>query len=145
MSRQVPNPYHDLPEPLGLPPSDSQNFGSPLSGIGNNGGPSGGGGGGTPGGGPAKPTYAKRGKITIVACVPCRKRKTKVSDAMLPLMHAQTRALSAVEGSMTDVQCYCSAMGSVQLAVNGTSTRFMISEPVLMLGKQCREGWNLQL
>jgi len=24
-------------------------------------------------------TYAKRGKITIVACVPCRKRKTKVS------------------------------------------------------------------
>ncbi|KAL9092482.1 MAG: hypothetical protein Q9159_000829 [Coniocarpon cinnabarinum] len=26
---------------------------------------------------PSKPTYAKRGKITIVACVPCRKRKTK--------------------------------------------------------------------
>ena len=25
-----------------------------------------------------KPTYAKRGKITVVACVPCRKRKTKV-------------------------------------------------------------------
>jgi len=27
--------------------------------------------------GPGKPTYSKRGKITIVACVPCRKRKTK--------------------------------------------------------------------
>ena len=26
---------------------------------------------------PGKPTYSKRGKITIVACVPCRKRKTK--------------------------------------------------------------------
>ncbi|TKA73117.1 hypothetical protein B0A49_03413 [Cryomyces minteri] len=31
-----------------------------------------------------KPTYAKRGKITIVACVPCRKRKTKVRLNMLP-------------------------------------------------------------
>jgi hypothetical protein len=27
--------------------------------------------------GSGKPTYSKRGKITIVACVPCRKRKTK--------------------------------------------------------------------
>jgi hypothetical protein len=27
---------------------------------------------------PNRPTYAKRGKITIVACVPCRRRKTKV-------------------------------------------------------------------
>jgi hypothetical protein len=27
--------------------------------------------------GPLKPTYAKRGKITIVACVYCRRRKTK--------------------------------------------------------------------
>lgn len=27
----------------------------------------------------SKTTYSKRGKITIVACVPCRKRKTKVS------------------------------------------------------------------
>ncbi|OCL04980.1 hypothetical protein AOQ84DRAFT_299807 [Glonium stellatum] len=27
--------------------------------------------------GPNRPTYAKRGKITIVACVPCRRRKTK--------------------------------------------------------------------
>jgi hypothetical protein len=35
------------------------------------------GGGKAPGSG-NKPTYAKRGKITIVACVPCRKRKTKV-------------------------------------------------------------------
>ncbi|KAF2142065.1 uncharacterized protein K452DRAFT_26023 [Aplosporella prunicola CBS 121167] len=26
---------------------------------------------------PMKPTYAKRGKITIVACLPCRRRKTK--------------------------------------------------------------------
>lgn len=37
---------------------------------------------GAPGGGggaqtPNKPTYSKRGKITIVACVPCRRRKTK--------------------------------------------------------------------
>ncbi|KAF2757070.1 hypothetical protein EJ05DRAFT_501611 [Pseudovirgaria hyperparasitica] len=29
------------------------------------------------GAGPNKPSYAKRGKITIVACVPCRRRKTK--------------------------------------------------------------------
>ena len=35
------------------------------------------GGGSQPPGGPAKPTYSKRGKITIVACVPCRRRKTK--------------------------------------------------------------------
>src|ERR1700712_5022670 len=27
--------------------------------------------------GPNKPVYSKRGKITIVACVPCRRRKTK--------------------------------------------------------------------
>jgi hypothetical protein len=27
--------------------------------------------------GPLKPTYAKRGKITIVACIYCRRRKTK--------------------------------------------------------------------
>ena len=40
--------------------------------------------GGSPGGapqppnpGPTKPTYSKRGKITIVACVNCRRRKTK--------------------------------------------------------------------
>ncbi|QDS72658.1 hypothetical protein FKW77_002666 [Venturia effusa] len=30
-----------------------------------------------PQGGPPKPTYSKRGKITIVACVNCRRRKTK--------------------------------------------------------------------
>ncbi|RDI87158.1 hypothetical protein Vi05172_g2827 [Venturia inaequalis] len=30
-----------------------------------------------PQGGPAKPIYSKRGKITIVACVNCRRRKTK--------------------------------------------------------------------
>ena len=29
------------------------------------------------GGGPSRPTYSKRGKITIVACVNCRRRKTK--------------------------------------------------------------------
>jgi hypothetical protein len=35
-------------------------------------------GGPPPGGGQnTKPTYAKRGKITIVACLPCRRRKTK--------------------------------------------------------------------
>jgi hypothetical protein len=33
---------------------------------------------------PNKPTYSKRGKITIVACVPCRKRKTKC-DGRRPL------------------------------------------------------------
>lgn len=27
---------------------------------------------------PSKPIYAKRGRITIVACLPCRRRKTKV-------------------------------------------------------------------
>lgn len=43
---------------------------TPASGNGN-------GSGGGKGSG-QKPTYAKRGKITIVACVPCRKRKTKV-------------------------------------------------------------------
>lgn len=31
----------------------------------------------------SRPTYSKRGKITIVACVPCRKRKTKVSSRRL--------------------------------------------------------------
>ncbi|KIW03216.1 uncharacterized protein PV09_05440 [Verruconis gallopava] len=30
-----------------------------------------------PSSGPTKPTYSKRGKITIVACVNCRRRKTK--------------------------------------------------------------------
>ncbi|KAF1980896.1 hypothetical protein K402DRAFT_425854 [Aulographum hederae CBS 113979] len=30
-----------------------------------------------PAGGPSKPSYSKRGKITIVACVQCRKRKSK--------------------------------------------------------------------
>lgn len=30
-----------------------------------------------PSGGPSRPTYSKRGKITIVACVNCRRRKTK--------------------------------------------------------------------
>jgi len=38
------------------------------------------------GGGSSKPTYAKRGKITIVACVPCRRRKTKVTRLALALL-----------------------------------------------------------
>lgn len=47
---------------------------------------SGGGGGGSGGsGGASKHTYAKRGKITIVACVPCRRRKTKVTRPAQPL------------------------------------------------------------
>ena len=40
--------------------------------------------GGGDGGAPGRPTYAKRGKITIVACLPCRKRKTKVGFARSP-------------------------------------------------------------
>jgi len=56
-----------------------QNQQSPSTPAGGNGGASGGGSGGGGGKGSGqKPTYAKRGKITIVACVPCRKRKTKV-------------------------------------------------------------------
>ena len=62
--------------PYGAPPN---NGGSGGGGGGGNGGGSGGGGGKAPGSG-QKPQYAKRGKITIVACVPCRKRKTKVSQ-----------------------------------------------------------------
>ena len=34
-----------------------------------------------------KTTYAKRGKITIVACVPCRKRKTKVRHPITRYFH----------------------------------------------------------
>jgi len=61
---------------------NQQNQQSPGTPAGGNGGGSGGGKGSG-----QKPTYAKRGKITIVACVPCRKRKTKVGLDVL-----QTRA-----------------------------------------------------
>ena len=55
-------------------------YGAPPNGgnSGGGGGNAGGGGGGKAPGSGQKPQYAKRGKITIVACVPCRKRKTKV-------------------------------------------------------------------
>lgn len=66
--QQLPEQYPELPGPGQL-------------GVQGTASPSGGGGGGGGGGGKGtgqKPQYAKRGKITIVACVPCRKRKTKV-------------------------------------------------------------------
>jgi len=58
-------------------------YGAPPNSGGDGGAGAGGGGGGGGGKAPSsgqKPQYAKRGKITIVACVPCRKRKTKVSE-----------------------------------------------------------------
>jgi hypothetical protein len=41
--------------------------------------------------GQSKPTYSKRGKITIVACVPCRKRKTKCDGRRPTCSQCQTR------------------------------------------------------
>lgn len=41
--------------------------------------------------GPSKPTYSKRGKITIVACVPCRRRKTKCDGKRPACTQCQTR------------------------------------------------------
>jgi Fungal specific transcription factor domain/Fungal Zn(2)-Cys(6) binuclear cluster domain len=38
-----------------------------------------------------KPTYSKRGKITIVACVPCRRRKTKCDGRRPTCSQCQTR------------------------------------------------------
>jgi hypothetical protein len=58
------------------------------------GSPSGGGGaGGLPPQqpGPQKPTYSKRGKITIVACVPCRRRKTKCDGRRPVCSQCQSR------------------------------------------------------
>jgi hypothetical protein len=52
--------------------------------------------------GPNRPTYAKRGKITIVACVPCRRRKTKVDiHSTVPLVPdaLQQRTLTQRRGS----------------------------------------------
>jgi hypothetical protein len=46
-------------------------------------------GGGAPA--PNKPTYSKRGKITIVACVPCRKRKTKCDGRRPSCSQCQSR------------------------------------------------------
>lgn len=40
---------------------------------------------------PNKPTYSKRGKITIVACVPCRKRKTKCDGKRPECTQCQSR------------------------------------------------------
>jgi Fungal Zn(2)-Cys(6) binuclear cluster domain len=41
--------------------------------------------------GQGKPTYSKRGKITIVACVPCRKRKTKCDGKRPECTQCQSR------------------------------------------------------
>jgi hypothetical protein len=71
LSDFAPAQQQDLP--YGAPPNSGGNGGGTAGGGGG-----GGGGGKAPGSG-QKPQYAKRGKITIVACVPCRKRKTKVS------------------------------------------------------------------
>ena len=68
--------------PYGAPPTSGNTGGGSAGGGGSGGG--GGGGGKAPGSG-QKPQYAKRGKITIVACVPCRKRKTKVRKDFITL------------------------------------------------------------
>ncbi|KAF2669508.1 hypothetical protein BT63DRAFT_262961 [Microthyrium microscopicum] len=44
-----------------------------------------------PPGGSSKPTYSKRGKITIVACVPCRRRKTKCDGKRPTCSQCQSR------------------------------------------------------
>jgi transcription factor-like protein/Zn(2)-Cys(6) binuclear cluster domain-containing protein len=49
------------------------------------------GGGGSQNPGSSKPTYSKRGKITIVACVPCRRRKTKCDGRRPSCSQCQTR------------------------------------------------------
>lgn len=48
-------------------------------------------GGAQPPSGPSKPTYSKRGKITIVACVPCRRRKTKCDGKRPTCSQCQSR------------------------------------------------------
>ncbi|KAF2499221.1 hypothetical protein BU16DRAFT_263766 [Lophium mytilinum] len=53
--------------------------------------------------GPNRPTYAKRGKITIVACVPCRRRKTKC-DGKRPLCSQCIAREGACLYDMTDEQ-----------------------------------------
>lgn len=81
MNRLTLSPFHtDVPDPTGQSqsPSQASALTSPTAGAGGGPGLLGATGGATGAGGPSKPTYAKRGKITIVACVPCRKRKTKV-------------------------------------------------------------------
>jgi hypothetical protein len=62
--------------------------GQPFSHEGNS--PGGGGGPHQPPG-PQKPTYSKRGKITIVACVPCRRRKTKCDGRRPVCSQCQSR------------------------------------------------------
>ncbi|KAB8337010.1 hypothetical protein FH972_021314 [Carpinus fangiana] len=62
-----------------------------------------GGGGGGKGGPGGKPTYAKRGKITIVACVPCRRRKTKC-DGKRPSCGQCASRDSQCQYDMTDDQ-----------------------------------------
>jgi hypothetical protein len=66
---------------------------------------SGGGSGGSqpPGGGSSKPTYSKRGKITIVACLPCRRRKTKC-DGRRPICSQCASRESACSYDMNEEQ-----------------------------------------
>ncbi|KAH7025325.1 fungal-specific transcription factor domain-containing protein [Macrophomina phaseolina] len=52
---------------------------------------------------PSKPTYVKRGRITKVACLPCRRRKAKC-DGMRPACLQCLRRDSRCQYNMTDEQ-----------------------------------------